>query len=943
MKKFLTYALILSINATVLAIAPPKTRDVKIPADMLENIKNDPAYYMPGKGLTRQVQRFKEQKSALAKQNNTTDSYYKPYLQATIPVLCVQYSDVEAEWEIPTMQQKLFGEWPTGTMSDYYNEVSYGNFKVTGQVYGWYPASGNSQYYFRDNGHTGELLRDLFTAADDSVDFGLYDNDGPDGIPNSGDDDGYVDVMAIIHSGNGGEEGGDGIWSHSWEYKYYYGKPFDTNDSAVNGGSIRINDYIIQPAIESSKMVEIGVFCHEFGHALGLPDLYDRDDEGETSEGVGNWCLMAGGSWGGDGSSPEYPAHLSAWGKEVLGWIEPVVLDENVYQQFVPAVEDTDVVYKLWTKGNIEPFTYNSGPGLGLTADVGEEYFLVENRQQKGFDKKIKGSGLLIWHVDNTVGRRQNDDETHKLVDLEEADGKNDLDYDRNRGDDGDPYPGRSGNRFFNRTSDPNSLDYFDNVTKVAISNISDSGDSMYADLEIIARDISYDSYLLNDNSGDGNGFLDPGETAQLILRLQNFGATVNNLNAVLRTQDPDINISDSTAVYYSLGEDAIAGNEADMFELSASPDARYHPVKCVLSLSGENGYRADLDVTVMMENIYILLVDDSRGEKDENKVPIINYYTNALNALNINYYTTWSTLLKGSPDINTLKQYGTVIWFTASQAFTLSADEQGALREYLEAGGDMFISGQNIGDDLVTTGNAASIQFFENTLHARHIQDNATDQPVIMLTGIAGDPVSGAYRPYFFITEGDGASNNTSPGIIEPDENATPVFNYFGTGLMGKNAAIKYDGDDYKLIYFAFSFEGINEFGSKNVSRKDVLGNVINWLQGVSAQTTGIEDYEDTNKDVHDFALQQNYPNPFNPETTISYQLPENATVSIVIYDVLGREIRNLVDGVIPAGAHDVVWNGLDNSGRQTATGVYFYRINTENFSQMRKMILLR
>jgi len=386
----------------------------------------------------------------------------------------------------------------------------------------------------------------------------------------------------------------------------YFGNPFDTKDSAENGGSIKINDYLIVPAIESNKMVEIGVVCHEFGHALGLPDLYDRDDENGISEGVGNWCLMAGGSWGGDGSSPELPCHMSAWCKEVMGWIEPVVLDENAYQQLIPAVLDTPLVYKLWTKGNIKPFTYDSGAGLGLTADVGEEYFLVENRQQKGFDIKIAGSGLLIWHVDNTVGRRQNDDEKHKLVDLEEADARQDLDFARNRGDDGDMYPGKSVNRFFNRTSNPNSLDYFDDVTKVAINNISDSADSMYADLEIIARDISYDSYLLNDDSGDGNGFLDPGETAQLILKLKNFGATVNSLSAVLRTEDPDIIISDSTAVYNNVLEDAISGNETDVFELSANPEAVYHPVKCVLSLSGENGYQVDLNVIVMMENIFI-------------------------------------------------------------------------------------------------------------------------------------------------------------------------------------------------------------------------------------------------------------------------------------------------------------------------------------------------
>ncbi|MBN2410502.1 M6 family metalloprotease domain-containing protein [candidate division KSB1 bacterium] len=936
MKKIIIIMLMFFLFSSSYAIVPPRNKNIKIPAYMLENLKKDPGYYMPKKGLLSQVKRFREQKKARRLLNgDMADSFQAPYLQANIPVLCAQYSDVDPEWPVAQMQNKLFGDWSTGSMRDYYDEVSYGQFKLTGQVYGWYKVSGNTAYYNErgsndDNIHLPDLLLEVFQAADDSIDFGLYDNDGPDGIPNSGDDDGYVDVIAVIHSGGGGEEGGNAIHSHSSRY------PFVTNDAAAGGGSITILDYIIQPAIESRQMVEIGVFCHEFGHALGLPDLYDGD---YSSEGVGDWCLMAGGSWGGDGSSPEYPAHMSAWCKEQMGWIEPVVLDKNVYNQLIPAVVDTPVVYKVWTKGQIEYPETNE-----VTREFGREYFLVENRQQTGFDVKLHSSGLLIWHVDNNVYRRYypNNSEDHKLVDLEEADARRDLDFTRNRGDDGDPFPGKSGNRFFNRTSNPNSLDYFDEGTKVGVGNISDSADSMYADLEIIARDIIYESYVMNDNTGDGNGFLDPGETAQLILKLKNYGESVNSVSAVLRTQDPDISITDSTAVYYNLLEDAVIGNESDVFEISASPEAKHHPVKCVLSLSGEDGYQTDLNVIVMMENIFILLVDDSRGETDENGVPIINYYTNALNELEINYYTPWSTLQKGSPDINSLKQYGTVLWFTASQAMTLSADEQETLKTYLAEGGDMFISGQNIGDDLVTTGNESSIQFFENTLHARHIQDNATDQPVIMLTGIAEDPISDVYRPYFFIAEGDGANNNTSASIIEPDEYASPVFNYFGTGLMGKKAAIKYRGEDYKLVYFAFSFEAINEYGSKNVTRKDVLGKVINWLQGVSAQT-GVEKYEKTDKAVLEFALLQNYPNPFNPQTTISYQIPKKTVVSIVVFDVLGREIKTLVDGPVPPGAHDVVWNGLDNFGRQAATGVYFYRINTEKFSQIRKMILLR
>ncbi len=935
MKK-LTVLFLAMFTVAAWAIAPPK-KGVQIPADMLSNIKSNPSYYMPSKGFVPQVERFKKQKE-LAK-TQRTDDYTAPFLHASIPVLCGQYSDATLEWDAADMQNQLFGEWDTGSMRDYYNEISYGQFDLTGQVYGWYQVSGTFSYYERDNNHTGEFLLELFQASDDSVDYGQFDNDGPDGIPNSGDDDGYVDTIAIIHSGAGGEAGGPGIWSHSWSYQYYGNGPFVTNDASANGGSIRINDYIIQPAVSSGNMIEIGVFCHEFGHALGLPDLYDRDEEpAETSEGVGNWCLMAGGSYGGDGSSSYSPAHMCAWCKEVMGWIEPIMIEENEYNKLIPAVEDTDVVYKLWTKGEVEPYVYSSAQGGG--GNIGKEYFLIENRQQKGFDGTLEGSGILVWHVDNTVFG-QNDDEFHKLVDLESADGLFDLDYGRNRGDAGDIYPGTSNNRTFNRTSDPNSLDYDEAITKVAVSNISDPGDSMYADLEVNARDIAYITYTLDDATGDGNGFLDPGETGSLTFKLENYGETANNVTIVLSTDDPDITISDSTAIYPLILEDDAIESTNDMMTISASEDARVHPVKCRLSLTADNGYTNQFDIVIMMENIYILLVDDSRGEMDENLVRINEYYKNALDALDINYYDTWQVYTSGVPGQEVLAEYGTVIWLTGSQANTLNAEEQQALASFMDIGGDVFLVSQNAGFDLVEAGTEDSKTFYETYLHANYVQDVATDAPQKLMRGVSDEFISQDFTPYFFASEGDGANNNTSPDIIAPIDPASNVFEYFGTGLMGKSAGIKYEGD-YKLVYLSFSFEAINEFGTDNVTRKEVMGNVIDWLQGaVSNVPVSVADNDA--KIVSNYKLMQNYPNPFNPETTITFELAKPGKATIKIYNILGHEVATLTDTELQAGQHQTIWDGRDQYGNNAASGVYFYKLQSGSFNELRKMILVR
>nr|MBC8490909.1 T9SS type A sorting domain-containing protein [Bacteroidota bacterium] len=88
---------------------------------------------------------------------------------------------------------------------------------------------------------------------------------------------------------------------------------------------------------------------------------------------------------------------------------------------------------------------------------------------------------------------------------------------------------------------------------------------------------------------------------------------------------------------------------------------------------------------------------------------------------------------------------------------------------------------------------------------------------------------------------------------------------------------------------------------------------------------------------------LNQNYPNPFNPTTTINYFLKENSKVSLNIYNIKGQKVKTLVNEVIPAGEHSVLWNGRDTNGNQVSSGIYFYKLKTANFEKTRKMILLK
>ena len=113
--------------------------------------------------------------------------------------------------------------------------------------------------------------------------------------------------------------------------------------------------------------------------------------------------------------------------------------------EFIEAVEYNDDVYLLLDNPN-GPSDWGGGEG---------EYFLIENRQKIGYDAGLPGHGLIIWHIDES--RKSNSDENHKLVDLEAADGRTDMDQNINYGDAGDPFPGITNNREFGKTTNPNS------------------------------------------------------------------------------------------------------------------------------------------------------------------------------------------------------------------------------------------------------------------------------------------------------------------------------------------------------------------------------------------------------------------------------------------------------------------------------------------------------
>jgi M6 family metalloprotease-like protein len=387
--------------------------------------------------------------------------------------ILVEFSDKPSSVADSFFDSLVFSTTPgEKSLANFYSEASYGqldivtvnlpsalDWRTAPQPYSYYV---NGQYCMGSYPHNCQkLAEDLVTqvAALPEVYLPDYDNNG----------DGWLDTFFVIHTGSGAElsHNPNDVWSHSW-WINNYGDPFVTDD-------VYIGSYTIEPEFwfDPGDMTH-GVYAHEFGHALGLPDLYDIDG---SSEGVGDWSLMSGGSW--NGFLGDTPALFDAWSRS--------------YLEFNP-VNNITAFNGPFNLPNIQQNQF--GSLFRIESGRMGEYWLLENRQNTGSDAFLPGSGLLIWHVDDNLVDANNQFECklannylcngtptrHFRVALEQADGLRDLEYNRSQGDTGDPYPGDSSNVYFNFKTNPNTSSYyFPQSPNVEVCGISPSDITMSA------------------------------------------------------------------------------------------------------------------------------------------------------------------------------------------------------------------------------------------------------------------------------------------------------------------------------------------------------------------------------------------------------------------------------------------------------------------------------
>ncbi len=360
-------------------------------------------------------------------------------------VILVQFPD--CKFSLPDVQEYYQGVMNgdgapqyniPNSVNRYFYDQSNGQFDLTFDVVGPVTVSNNMSYYgsndsWGNDRNPEKMVEEAVRLASPYVDFSAYD----------WDKDGYADQIFVLYAGYNEAQGAPSytIWPHA-----YYISAAGNIPPMFNG--VKVDAYACSSELSGTKGLRpdgIGTFCHEFSHCLGLPDLYDTDYSG--GYGMYIWSLMDAGCYCGPNFLGEMPCNYTAYERWACGWADLTELEKGCTISGMASLSDY-------------------GPGYLIRNRAHEdEYYLLENRQQTGWDAYLPAHGLLIMHIDydarawmnNTV----NDMRTHQRFVVVPADNSTSQTISDATGD---VYPGRTNNTALTDTSMPSALLYHNNA-----------------------------------------------------------------------------------------------------------------------------------------------------------------------------------------------------------------------------------------------------------------------------------------------------------------------------------------------------------------------------------------------------------------------------------------------------------------------------------------------
>ena len=399
MKKLVGIVMLCAV--AVSAIAVPARRDGIVRTDANGNEKivflhgNESFHYMTDENgtwldeetllpMSEEVKQSKVEsrkskaKVRRAKEETGTDRLLSP----RGAVILVSYQDLAFKQTNEAMTAWAMGETytyngATGSIHQYFYDQSWGQYDMEIDVYGPVTVSHNASYYGSndwngDDQHPDELVKEACQLAHNEcgADFSKYDSDN----------DGKVDWVVILYAGKGEADGGASttIWPHQYELSYT-GMDFQLDGKTVD-------HYCCLNEIDGQTGARcgIGTFCHEFSHVMGLPDFYATNQASHRT--LGSWDIMDYGPYNNDGNTPP---NYSAYERWFMGWIEPTLLN-TACSVTLPALQDSKAACLIT----------ENGQGISdILLPLPSTFYLLENRQKKGWDAYIKSNGMMITKV----------------------------------------------------------------------------------------------------------------------------------------------------------------------------------------------------------------------------------------------------------------------------------------------------------------------------------------------------------------------------------------------------------------------------------------------------------------------------------------------------------------------------------------------------------------
>ncbi len=857
--------------------------------------------------------------------------------RVTTLVVFARFQNEDDGSAVPDFADRLFDPNLPGSLTHFYDEMSRGQFALDGVVLPrWYTSASPEGSYLADRdgeaGGYGRFVREILKLVDADTDFAQYDNDGPDGVPGSGDDDLYVDYLFIVMRSTPARfiatlaTGVSGLGQFSPE--------FVTGDTNADGRLIAVRSDPGSGSLQQGQTFEeaVGTMAHEFGHALGLPDLFDTDftssvgelDPSEDSAGIGYWGLMGHGARGWDDRGGPNP--FCAWSLEQLGWIgrdndalidvEDGLVSELVFDD----VNAGGKVYKVPTRNP-------------------SAYYLIEHRRPGSsfYERHLPGAGLLVWHIDERNGGNRS--EESKLVDLVCADGSfSDAGFPQGTL----PTPDSSRDNLDHWAHDEtyarehagnlgDATDVFDGTERVDFSVVSNPASKRGSSLTEIRRRGDRIAARLNLQDRRWAGSVEGAEI---------WSDTMEVLGDVVVPQDMSLTIEAGTVALF--GPDRLLdvrgtlrssrqGDPVLFSSAAARPQAGDW-----LGILVRPSARVDLSNATIEYSLDGISGSGGSSNHDLRQLEVATVARHGIQLSCQGRVRIIGVAVNDAPGTGLILEGGGD--FEVADCRIVNSGGSGLVRR---GGGLICRDSEFTGNGLnASTESAANIVLSSRVSGA--ISDNVLEGGVGIRCEVAGEVMIERNR-----------MRNHSTAVVSITSSPRIERNV----ITDTELVFRVSGFNVPTRIVLNTVENPTAL-IESTSRVELLA-TRNWW-GRDDETWVAERIEgpvlwqpvlafDPQVPVS-FALMQNWPNPFNGSTVIDYtvgfapaSVDHGSETILEVRSITGAVVRRLRQEPATPGLHTVVWDGRDTGGRPVASGVYLYQLKVGPIVFGKKLMVLR